>query len=221
VKAHRVSPERRKAILGEAIGRVGPAAIGPEERALLSELRSAGFKLSSIWDWVNMPSARYAEAEPVLRGHLERSKDERLVEGIARSLTNRAFLESGPALIQRFRDVQSASARWAIGNAIATIGFRGIEDEVVGLVADPRYGTARQMLVLNLYRIRRPEVEKVLISLLGDPTVDGWAASALARCGGKGAIPSLESVDLSKSSPRGKSAIPKAAAKLRARHGAT
>jgi len=188
---------------------------------LLAELREAGFEVRSIWDWVNIPSASYLEAEPILLWHLEHAQNEQLIAGIARSLTDRVFEKSRPVLLRRFRNVQKDSTRWAIGNAIATVGFKGIEQQILELVADQEFGKARQMLVSHLYRIQRLETEQILVKLLGDPTVDGWAASALSRCGGRDALRSLEEADMSNSSPYGTRAIPKAAAKLRARLGAT
>jgi hypothetical protein len=88
-----------------------------EELALLNELAEAGYALGSIWDWVNAPV--YApDALPILVRHLESAQDEKLVEGIARALSDRRYREAELALVRKFAEVETPSVRWAIGNAI-------------------------------------------------------------------------------------------------------
>ncbi len=173
--------------------------------------------VSSVWDLVNTPDTPYASAAPILIRHLEVATDERLVEGIARALTNKAFRAAMPALIQQFRAVTNDAARWAIGNAIAAVAWKGHENAILELAANPAFGSGRQMLVWRLHRIKDRSVEPLLISLLGDPTVDAFAASALGYCGGRNALDALQSMNFSDRTLHTKKAVPKAIAKIEER----
>lgn len=188
----------------------------PEERILLAELAAAGYPIGSIWDWVNRPE--YApDAVPILVRHLESCPNERVVEGIARALTDRRYRDAEVPLIRAFARIASESVRWAIANAITTVGFRGSEDAVLAYCADPRYGKSRELLVSALHRVKRPIVEPLLISLLSEHDLDYFAADALMRCGGSAALAALEGMDLSGRSVRTRRKVPKVIERLRSR----
>jgi hypothetical protein len=104
-----------------------------------------------------------------------------------------------------------------IANALATIGIRGIEAQVLALVADDRYGRSREPLVGILHRIKDPRVEGLLIRLLDDPVLDYFAASALAVCGTSASLAALERIDLAGRAPRTRRKVPAVIAKLRRR----
>ena len=187
-----------------------------EELALLTELADAGYDLSSIWDWVNAPV--YApRALPILLRHLESAKDEKVVEGIARVLSDRRYRDAEAALVRKFAKVENMSVRWAIANAITLVGFRNSAEKILAYCADDRFGMSRELLVGELYRIKRPEVEPLLLSLLNDRGLDYFAASALARCGGPRALERLEALDLTDRSPRTRNKVPKVIARLRSK----
>ncbi len=192
------------------------AAISPAEAALLHDLRAAGYSLESIWEWVNQP-VEAPDAVPILTAHLERAEDEALVERIARALTNKRYRAAERPLVRTFARVQNESRRWAIANAIATVGFRDSESEILAYCADPRFGMSRELLVGELYRIRRPGVESLLISLLADPRLDYFAASALQRVGSADALRALRAMDLAERSPRTRKKVPRVIARLEAR----
>jgi hypothetical protein len=112
-----------------------------EEDKLVRDLRAAGFRLSSIWDWVNSSDVSYVDAEPILLRHLASATDERLVEGIARSLTDKVFRQSLRPLIAKFPQVNNDSVRWAIADAICVIGFKKSDwQDILKLAADPKNG---------------------------------------------------------------------------------
>ena len=193
-----------------------PAAKSLAEEALLKDLRAGGYSLESIWDWVNSP-VNAPEAVPILVDHLEQAEDERLIEGIARALTNKHYRAAEHALVRTFARVQNETRRWAVANAIVTVGFRESEQAVLAYCADPRFGMSRELLVGELYRIKRPEVEPLLISLLDDRRLDYFAASALERVGGAIALGALRALDLSGRSPRTRTKVPRVVARLEAR----
>ena len=190
--------------------------LASEELALLNELAGAGYALRSIWDWVNAPV--YApDALPILIRHLERAQDENLIEGIARALSDRRYRKAERALVRKFAEVETSSVRWAIGNAITIVGFRNSAEQILAYCANARFGPSRELLVGELYRIKRPEVEPLLLSLLDDPVLDYFAASALGRCGGHRSLERLEAMDLAGRSPRTRKKVPKVIARLRSK----
>ena len=184
--------------------------------ALLNDLAEAGYELGSIWDWVNAPV--YApEALPILLRHLERATDEKVIEGIARALSDRRYRDAEGALVRKFAEVENAYVRWAIANAITVVGFRNSADEILAYCSNPKFGMSRELLVGELYRIKRPEVEPLLVSLLDDPGLDYFAASALGRCGGRRALEALQALDLPGRSPRTRNKVPRVIERLRSK----
>ncbi len=188
----------------------------PEERALVLELREAGYQLDSIWDWVNKPFP--LEAEDILGRHLEKAKDEAFVEGIARALTDSRFRTVTELLIKKFREVESDSVRWAIGDSISRRRFtKNLWEDLLRIAADKRFGTGRQWIVARLHRIKLPETEDLLLQLLEDEDVDAFAAGALRYCGGPQALERLHAVDLTDRTPLMKRETAKAIKKLEAK----
>jgi hypothetical protein len=185
-----------------------------EEAGLLRELEGAGFSLQSIWQWVNSGPTP-VEAVPILLRRLATAQDERLVEGLVRSLTDSAFRQAAPVLVERFQKTQSEQTLWAIGNALAVVGFPKTHwHELLQIAGEQKYGTGRQMIVGRLHKIKLPEVEPLLVALLDDPAVDAFAASALRYCGGTMALDRLRSLSLEGRSSLMKREVMKTVAKL-------
>ena len=188
----------------------------PEERALVLELREAGYQLDSIWDWVNKPSS--LEAEEILARHLEKAKDETFVEGIARALSDPRFRTVTELLIKKFCEVESDTVRWAIGDSISRKRFtKDLWNDLLRIAADKSFGIGRQWIVARLHRIKRPGAEDLLLQLLEDEDVDAFAAGALRYCGGRQALEKLRSLDLTDRSPLMKRETAKAIKKLEAK----
>ena len=109
-----------------------------------------------------------------------------LVEAIARALTDRrARPMAARPLIDAFRAVpddapHASSVRWAIANGLATVADASVSQDLVDLVTDRRYGSARQMLPDALVRARVPGASGILFDLLDDPDIDGHVVVALA-----------------------------------------
>lgn len=177
------------------------AAYNLEHERLLSDLRQTGFALQDIWDWVNGPAP--VGSESILLSHLEYATSEKLVEGIARALTQKNFRNAVPALLQRFVRTSCDSARWAIANAIAYQPFpKHLWEDILAVAVDPKFGSGRQNLVWRLHRVKLPGVETTLLELVDDPDVDAFALMALKYCGSFETYETLRRID-----PAGKSLL--------------
>ena len=178
-----------------------------------------GFELNSISDWVNGSTPR--EAEEVLLRYLATAAEPRLVDAIARALTQKGFRAAVPTLLRKFAEVDNNNVRWAIGNAIVFHGFQRAEWPVVlSYATEQRYGIGRQHLVWRLHRIKLPQVENILLTLIHDPDVDAFAVMALGRCGGKEALDRLRTVALTGRSKLMQREVPKAIQRIVVRCGA-
>ncbi|MFG2039933.1 HEAT repeat domain-containing protein [Dactylosporangium sp. NPDC048998] len=173
------------------------------ERGLVQDLEDAGIVISDVWDLVNT-TERYPAAIPILMAWLNRVDElpsddarERLREGLIRSLSTRdARPVAGPLMVRQFRTVSLDPVRWAVGNAIAIVADSTVFADVVDLVREPSYGTARQMPVDALPRIggraNRSTVIEILVDLLSDDDVVLHAISAVRRIRAANARPALE-----------------------------
>ena len=84
------------------------------------------------------------------------------------------------------------SLAWAIGNALSIVDVEGFERQIIELCRNPKYGMARQMVVLGLGRLRSSEVEETALGLLGDEQVQLHAIGALREMRSKRALIDLE-----------------------------
>jgi HEAT repeat protein len=155
--------------------------------ALLAELASVGYPVGSVSE-LRTSGVRYRDAVPVLVRWLPRADSSSEKEQIVRALSVPwARSEALGPLIQEFRappvpgDARQESLRWAIGNALEVLWHDDRFDELVALARDPRFGKAREMVVVGLGRSERPQAGGVLIELLEDPVVNGHAVKALAK----------------------------------------
>jgi len=154
-----------------------------EEQPILAELRALGLDVEHIQDLYNRP-LDYRPAMPLLVSWIPRVEDETVKEMLVRAVTDRAARGiAGPTLIDAFEraDDYADSFRWAVGNALETVAEPGILDAMIRLARERRYGKAREMVVLGLGRIKRPEAVRTLIDLLDDPEVAGHAVKGLAK----------------------------------------
>ena len=66
-------------------------------------------------------------------------------------------------------------------NALAIVGVKGYEAQIIELCRNPKYGMARQMLVLGLGRLHSSEAEETAVELLNDKQVQIQAIGALGK----------------------------------------
>ena len=104
-------------------------------------------------------------------------------------LSSAAFIKHLDTIKQRD---PSASLAWAIGNALSIVDVKGYENQVIALCRNPKYGAARQMVVLGLGRLRSSEAEEAAVELLDDEDVKLHAIIALGKMKSKRALFELE-----------------------------
>lgn len=125
----------------------------------------------------------YASALPVLLSALPKVVDPAVKEAVVRSLTHRGAKPSAAKpMIGEFKRATDFSLGWAIGNALDTVSDESVQDELIELALDRRYGRSRQMIVTRLGRFRRSDrMVAVLAGLTRDDDVALHGMSALQQ----------------------------------------
>ena len=158
---------------------------------IITGLRQRGYSINSINDLMRL-SSKERELIPFLTGLLEQFTDERDKEFIVRCLGVKGFQEIIPKLLEEFKTAKGNSYRWAIANSINIIHDMTIEQELIALSENKKYGTGRQMLVLSLGCYKTDASIKCLRGLLQDEEVRGHALRALGKCGNSEVLPDIE-----------------------------
>lgn len=141
---------------------------------IITGLRKRGYSINSINDLMRM-SSKERDLIPFLIGLLEQFTDENDKEFIVRCLGVKGFQEIIPKLLEEFKTAKGNSYRWAIANSINIIHDMTIEQELITLSENKKYGTGRQMLVLSLGCYKTDSSIKCLRGLLQDEEVRGHA----------------------------------------------
>lgn len=150
---------------------------------LLAELAAAGFDVASVGA-LRQPGREYRGAVPILLDWLPRIGNPDVREDIVRSLSVPfARPAAAPALVAEFRRTTPAEGtlRWAIGNGLEVVADDSVYQDVVEIARDRRNGTSREMFVLALGNMSRPDAAEVLMELLDDDEVAGHAIMALHK----------------------------------------
>ncbi len=96
-------------------------------------------------------------------------------------------------LIQEFLSLPAdENLKWAIGLALSTVADDDDFEQVVEIAQDQQHGTARQMVVTALGKMRNERAVDVLIGLLTDQEVAEYAIIALGRLGAVKARPHIQ-----------------------------
>ena len=158
---------------------------------IITGLRKRGYSINSINDLMRM-SSKERDLIPFLIGLLEQFTDENDKEFIVRCLGVKGFQEIIPKLLEEFKTAKGNSYRWAIANSINILHDMTIEQELITLSENKKYGTGRQMLVLSLGCYKTDSSIKCLRGLLQDEEVRGHALRALGKCGNAEVLPDIE-----------------------------
>ena len=158
---------------------------------IITGLRKRGYSINSINDLMRL-SSKERELIPFLSGLLEQFTDENDKEFIVRCLGVKGFQEIISKLLEEFKTAKGNSYRWAIANSINIIHDMTIEQELITLSENKKYGTGRQMLVLSLGCYKTDSSIKCLRGLLQDEEVRGHALRALGKCGNSEVLPDIE-----------------------------
>jgi HEAT repeats len=160
---------------------------------LTTELASAGYEISSLSDLAQ--SNQYKGAIPILIKWLPKVTNVRVKETIVRDLSvpwAKGLAEA--ALLAEFgaaSDSENLGLKWAISNALEVLATDKIFDDLVELIRGKRHGTARQMLVMALGKMKNPKAVNILLGLLDDEEVVGHAVIALRKLNAVEARPYL------------------------------
>ena len=164
---------------------------------LLKDLAAAGFVVSSLHE-LRHRRVIYRAAIPVLLAWLPKVTYAPLKDEIIRTLSVPwAKPEAVHPLLREFRNIDDpmdTELRWVVGNALEVLADDSVFSEVEELVRNKQYGTARQMLVLGLAKMKNPRAIKVLIGLLEDEEVVGHAVIALGKLRASEARSRIESL---------------------------
>jgi HEAT repeat protein len=186
---------------------------------LLDELAQLGYEIDTLDD-LRHRGKPWKTALPVLLRWLPKIEDPSVKVSIVRCLSvpwggNKAtaelieeFRKYAPILSKltnlwvgnRMREIPEEQKKlgpyfnlaWAIGNALSIVDVKGFERQIVELCRNPKYGAARQMLVLGLGRFHNSEAEGTALDLLNDEQVQVHAIGALAKMKSKRALFELE-----------------------------
>jgi HEAT repeat protein len=168
----------------------------PMVEAMLEELQAAGIATDDFGTFTRLrpTTVDYARAVPILLAWLPRIESLPAKVAIARSLTSEpeaSRLGAARVLVDEFAELDDEEAKWAIGNALATLADESIADDLIRLMRKPEHGKGREMLCDALKRTGDPRTPDVLVELLDDDAVAGHAIFTLRSYGPKASLPLL------------------------------
>lgn len=107
-----------------------------EETPLREDLHRLGFRVMSVWEFVNAKQNFYVDAIPTLIEHLQRPYNEVVREGIARSLAMKeARGTAGAAIVKVLAEGGLGhQLRWALANTLTTVADRSNTDAIKALL---------------------------------------------------------------------------------------
>lgn len=133
---------------------------------LINDLNKRGYSINSHMDMMKL---NYTDSEAaLLMAYLVKFQKINYKELIIRCLTQKKLYSAYPILFNEFTTSDNNNYRWVIANAMYTINYKSPVDDYIKIVLNKSYRTSRQMIVLLLGRIKTPEAENALISLLND-----------------------------------------------------
>lgn len=161
-------------------------------KPIVDELSQKGIKINTVSDLKYRSKDEYLKALPVLLDWINKDIDRHLKEDIVRTLSMPwAKSIAGRPLIKEFKKKPIWSLGWAIGNGLAVVADDSVFEDIVKLVKDKSYGRSREMVVVSLANMNNPYAEDVLIDLLDDEEVKGFAVIALGKLKSKKALVKL------------------------------
>lgn len=149
------------------------AELALDERSLVTDLAGVGVIVDSVWDLVNSTKP-YPMAIRVLLDHLRQSHQIRTREGIARALTvpesrGVAFEELYGHFVA-LTEEEAPELAWLLAAALSeSVASESEARALIGLLQNPGYGKAREMLMPVLVHIPDEEKNDILDSLSDDP----------------------------------------------------
>ena len=162
---------------------------------ILRDLADLGYAVRSLDD-LRISKKEYREAIPVLIKWLTQIGNAKVKDSIIRTLSVPwSKPEATPVLIKEFElasSLENSGLKWTIANALAVVADDSVLDKIITLARNPQHGKAREMLVLALANMKNERAKSVLISLLKDEDVCGYAIMALGKLGASSAASEIE-----------------------------
>ena len=150
----------------------------PEEKNLLEEIRATGVEIDDIEELMHMDE-NDKDLVPIVVKYIQRFKETNYRELLVRALGVKGFTEAFDVLLDEFYRSNDLHYKWAIGNTISIIADPNIVSEMIEISLNKEHGAARMMIVRELGRFKDERIKDVLISLLDDEDVDGYALHSL------------------------------------------
>jgi hypothetical protein len=135
---------------------------------LLTDLRSVGYDVGSVWDLVNVEDD-YPDALPVLVRHLVKPYPPVIRDGIARALAVGRALFAWDLLYEQYLTEEDRSVKDGIATALSAMVDRAHLDALLGLLRDRHHGPSRILLLGGVQRLRDPRGRAVIEELADDP----------------------------------------------------
>ena len=151
----------------------------PEEKNLLEEIRATGVEIDDIEELMHMDE-NDKDLVPIVVKYIQRFKETNYRELLVRALGVKGFTEATDVLLDEFYKAENGkSYKWAIGNTISIIADPNIVPEMIEISLNKEHGAARGMIVHELWRFKDERIKDVLISLLDDEIMKGYALHSL------------------------------------------
>ena len=150
----------------------------PEEKNLLEEIRATGVEIDDIEELMHMDQNDKALV-PIVVKYIKRFEETNYRELLVRALGVKGFTEASDVLLDEFYRSDDLHYKWAIGNTISIIADPNIVSEMIEISLNKEHGAARGMIVYELGRFKDERIKDVLISLLDDEIMKGYALHSL------------------------------------------
>jgi hypothetical protein len=153
---------------------------------LLKELNDNGFDISDFNE-LTLNVHKYKDALPILLKWIPRINNPDVAETIVRAVSVPwAKKRAVPTLIEKLeteRESGNDSLTWALGNALYAVSDKSYAEELLNIIKDPIYKSARQMIILKIGMMHIKTAEDILISIIDDEEVRGHTIAALGYIG--------------------------------------
>ncbi|MCP4138527.1 MAG: HEAT repeat domain-containing protein [bacterium] len=157
---------------------------------ILKDIRKAGYRINDIDDILSETGQAMglvpvsSEIVNIILAKLPQLSDIGALDWLVRIVGATRTPYKADALIELFDKTESVDLKWIIGNTFSLTEPENIYPWIMEKVRDKSLGPARQMLVVALGGIKdNREVIDLLLNVLDDPEIGGFAVEPLGRLG--------------------------------------
>jgi hypothetical protein len=136
-----------------------------EEQPIVDDLYAAGYKLESVWNFVNT-NRLYLGALPVLLKHVQLPYHERIKEGIVRALRVKEFrhTEASKIVLDEFKKLDNPlktmadvinSIAYVYLDTIQCLADKSIRADLEAMAEDPKYALVKPDLEKAIRKAKR------------------------------------------------------------------